>query len=79
MCFECPPVAVPPARLATGNHDRVTELRPAAVEVIVDDEASADARAEREHDQIGRTAPRAEPHSASAAAFPSFSTPAGME
>ena len=62
MRLEMPAaVAVPLARLATGDHDDVAELRPAAVEAIVDDEASADARAEREHDQVGRAPPRPEP------------------
>ena len=54
-------VAVPLAGLATRDDDRVAELGPAAVEMIVDDEPSADSGAEREHDQIGRPPPRPEP------------------
>src|SRR4051794_2441223 len=53
-------VTRPLARLTTRDDDRVTELGPAAVEVIVDDQAAADARAEREHDQVGHTLPRSE-------------------
>ena len=53
-------VAVPLARLAAGDHDDVAELGPAAVEPVVDDEAAADARPEREHDQVGRAPPRPE-------------------
>ena len=51
-------VAVPLAGLATRDHDRVAELRPAAVEMIVDDEPSTDSGPEREHDQIRRPPPR---------------------
>jgi polyisoprenyl-teichoic acid--peptidoglycan teichoic acid transferase len=53
-------VARPLARLTTRDDDRVTELGPAAVEVIVDDQAAADAGAEREHDQVGHSPPRPE-------------------
>ena len=55
------PVAVPLARLAAGDDDDVPELGPAAIETVVDDEAAADARAEREHDQVRRAPPRPEP------------------
>ena len=54
------PVTVPLAGLATGDHDDVAQLGPAAIEAIVDDEAPADAGAEREHDQIRRSSPRSE-------------------
>ena len=54
-------VAVPLAGLAARDDDDVTELGPAAVEMIVDDEPSADAGSEREHDQVGRTPPGTEP------------------
>jgi len=53
-------VACPLARLTTRDDDRVTQLGPTAVEVIVDDQAAADARAEREHDQVGYSPPRSE-------------------
>ena len=55
------PVAVPLAGLAAGDDDDVPELGPAAVEAIVDHEAAADAGAEGEHDQVGRTPPGPEP------------------
>ena len=53
-------VAVPLAGLATRDHDRVPELGPAAVEMIVDDEPSADSGPEGEHDQVGRSPPGTE-------------------
>ena len=54
-------VAVSLAGRATGDDDDVPELGPAAIETIVDDQASTDAGAEGEHDQVGRSAPGAEP------------------
>ena len=55
------PVAVPLARRPVGDDDDVPELGPAAVEAVVDHEPAADAGAEREHDEVGRAAPRPEP------------------
>ena len=43
------------------DHHDVPELGPATVEPVVDHETAADSRAEREHDQVGRTAARSEP------------------
>ena len=45
-------VAVPLAGRPVGDDDDVAELRPAAVEPAVEDEPAADARAEREHDEV---------------------------
>ena len=55
------PVAVSLAGRPVGDHHDVPELCPAAVEPVVDDEAAADPRAERQHDQVGRTAAGTEP------------------
>ncbi len=51
-------VAVPLARRAVRHDNDVAELGPAAVEATVQDHASADARAERERNEIGRALPR---------------------
>ena len=56
-----PPVAVPRARRPARLHDDVAELGPAPVEPVIEYEPAADASAEREHDEVGRAAPRAEP------------------
>ena len=41
----------------SGDDDDVPELGPAAVEVVVDDDAAADARPERQHDQVRHAPP----------------------
>ena len=53
-------VTVALAWLPARDDDDVAKLRPTTVETIVDHEPSADAGAEREHDQIGRSPPRPE-------------------
>ena len=54
------------------------DLRPPAVEPVVEDDTAADSRAEREQDEVGEPLVRRPSfHSASAAAFASFSTPTG--
>ncbi len=50
-------VTVPLARLSTGDDDGVPELRPAAIQVTVDDNAAADPRSEREHDHVRHAPP----------------------
>ncbi len=60
--FEVPPpVTVPLAGRAVELDDDVPQLRPAAVQPVVDDDAAADARAEREHHEVVRAASGAEP------------------
>ncbi len=54
-------VAVPLAGQPSRDDDDVAEFRPAPVEAVVDDDASADTGAECQHDQVGCAPPRAEP------------------
>ena len=54
------PRAVALARRPVGDDDHVPELGPAAVEGPAEHEAAADARAEREHDEVVRPAARAQ-------------------
>ena len=53
-------VTVPLARRPVRDDDHVPDLRPPAVEPVVEDDAAADARAEREQDEAGDASPRAE-------------------
>jgi polyisoprenyl-teichoic acid--peptidoglycan teichoic acid transferase len=52
-------VAASLARRPVGHHDDVAELRPAAVEASIEHEAPADARPERERDEVVRAPTRA--------------------
>ena len=54
-------VAASLAGLTAGDDDDMPELGPPAIEVVVDHDAAADTGAEREHDQVGRVSPGAEP------------------
>ena len=53
-------MAVALAPRAVGIHDDVPQLGPAAVEASVEHDAAADARPERERDQVGGAAARAD-------------------
>src|SRR5205823_1808787 len=54
------PVAISLARLPACLDDDVAELSPTAVEMVVDHDPAADARAKREHDEVARPAPGAQ-------------------
>ncbi len=54
-------VAVSLAWLAAGENDHVPELRPTAIEPVVQNDATADAGTQRQHDHVGRVPPRSEP------------------
>jgi polyisoprenyl-teichoic acid--peptidoglycan teichoic acid transferase len=54
------PVTRSLARRSTGDDDHVTELGPAAIELLAEYEAAPDAGSKREHDQVARASPGAE-------------------